>query len=321
MPRWVFRISPTCRSIVWSGLSELIGSWKIMVMSLPRTLRNSRAETLRRSCPLNLISPEGWLAAPGRSCRIDNAVTDLPDPDSPTSPSVSPRRTSKEMCRTASVTVVPCVKRTERSRIERSDSGLGGTGPIGFFIGLFHEGFARIEGVADGLADKDQQRQHDRDNEEAGETQPRRGDVALALRQQLAQRWRANWKPEAEEIEGSQRRDRTVEDEGQERQRCHHGVWQQVLEHDGEIGDAEGAGGIDVFEIAAAQELGAHQPNQMRPREEEKDAEQDPERRHDHRGKDQQQIEHRDRRPDLDEALEQKVDPPTEIALNRPRGD
>ena len=30
-------ISPTCRSIVCSGLSELIGSWNTMVMSSPRT--------------------------------------------------------------------------------------------------------------------------------------------------------------------------------------------------------------------------------------------------------------------------------------------
>ena len=36
-----------------------------------------------------------------------------------------------------------------------------------------------------------------------------------------------------------------------------------------------------------------------------------------HRGDDEQQVERRDRRPDLDEALEDEVDPAAEIALHR----
>jgi hypothetical protein len=46
-----FRISPICCSIVCSGLSEVIGSWKIMVMSLPRTLRISRSLMSAGPCP------------------------------------------------------------------------------------------------------------------------------------------------------------------------------------------------------------------------------------------------------------------------------
>ena len=38
------RTSFTCRSIVCSGLSDVIGSWKIMEMRLPRTCRSSRVE-------------------------------------------------------------------------------------------------------------------------------------------------------------------------------------------------------------------------------------------------------------------------------------
>ena len=40
MPRCTSSISPTCRSTVCSGLSEVIGSWKIIEISLPRTLRS-----------------------------------------------------------------------------------------------------------------------------------------------------------------------------------------------------------------------------------------------------------------------------------------
>ncbi len=40
--------------------------------------------------------PEGLLPPDGRSCSSDNAVTDLPEPDSPTSASVSPRSSVKD---------------------------------------------------------------------------------------------------------------------------------------------------------------------------------------------------------------------------------
>jgi hypothetical protein len=38
-------------SIVWSGLSEVISSWKMMVMSLPRTSRICRGAMVNRSWP------------------------------------------------------------------------------------------------------------------------------------------------------------------------------------------------------------------------------------------------------------------------------
>jgi hypothetical protein len=52
--------------------------------------------------------PDGWLAAGyGRSFITDNAVTDLPEPDSPTSATVSPFFTPNEMRSTASVVRPP----------------------------------------------------------------------------------------------------------------------------------------------------------------------------------------------------------------------
>ena len=49
--------------MVWSGLSEVIGSWKIIVILLPRTLLSSRSSAASRFLPSNRISPDGWLAA------------------------------------------------------------------------------------------------------------------------------------------------------------------------------------------------------------------------------------------------------------------
>jgi hypothetical protein len=46
----------TC-SPTGAGLSELIGSWKIMAMRLPRTSMISSSESLVRSMPSNRIPP------------------------------------------------------------------------------------------------------------------------------------------------------------------------------------------------------------------------------------------------------------------------
>ena len=128
-------------------------------------------------------------------------------------------------------------------------------------------------------------------------------------------------KPEAEKVERGQRGDRAVQDEGHEGERRHHGVGQQVLEDDAEVGQAERPGRRHIFEIAGAQEFRAHHADQSHPGKGEQDAEQDPEIGLDHRRDDDQQIELRHAGPDLDEALEQEIGPAAEIALHRAGGD
>ena len=51
--------SSTCCSIVCSGLSDVIGSWKIMEILLPLILRNAPCGSDSRFAPLNRILPEG----------------------------------------------------------------------------------------------------------------------------------------------------------------------------------------------------------------------------------------------------------------------
>ena len=53
---------------------------------------------------------------------IDSADTDFPEPDSPTSATVSPLATSNETLSTASISRGPWRKVTERSRTERRSS-------------------------------------------------------------------------------------------------------------------------------------------------------------------------------------------------------
>ncbi len=74
-----------------TGFSDVIGSWKIIEMSLPRIVSSSLSSISARSRPSNRMR-EPSAIRPGRSTsRItESAVTDLPLPDSPTTPSVPP---------------------------------------------------------------------------------------------------------------------------------------------------------------------------------------------------------------------------------------
>ena len=80
--------------------SEVVGSSAMitdgdeeMAISPPRTAIICSSENVKRSRPLSTTWPPTMRPA-GRGTKrmIDSAVTDLPDPDSPTIPSVSPRR-------------------------------------------------------------------------------------------------------------------------------------------------------------------------------------------------------------------------------------
>ena len=52
-------ISPICRSMVWSGLSEVIGSWNTIVMPAPRISRNSASRHFQHVAALEEDLPAG----------------------------------------------------------------------------------------------------------------------------------------------------------------------------------------------------------------------------------------------------------------------
>src|SRR3981081_2702580 len=89
-------VSPIWRPTVSTGLRLVIGSWKIIEMSLPRMARISRSESCSRSFPWKRTEPAILPGGSGMSRISDMAVTDLPQPDSPTMASVSPSSTWKE---------------------------------------------------------------------------------------------------------------------------------------------------------------------------------------------------------------------------------
>ncbi len=110
-------MSPTVRL----GFSDEIGSWKIIWMCV-RLWRISSSERSARSTPLNVTLPEvgrgNWMIA--------RPLVDLPQPDSPTSPRVSPDLMSKLMPLTAfTVRPRPTGNSTTRSSTVTSTSSPG----------------------------------------------------------------------------------------------------------------------------------------------------------------------------------------------------
>src|SRR5882724_6908951 len=100
-PWWIRSVSPIWRPTVSTGLRLVIGSWKIIEMSLPRMSRISRSDNCRRSLPWKRTEPAILPGGSGMSRISDIAVTDLPQPDSPTMASVSPSSIWKETPSTA----------------------------------------------------------------------------------------------------------------------------------------------------------------------------------------------------------------------------
>ena len=86
---WTWSTSATCRPTVSTGFSELIGSWKMYAMSRPRAARRALAGARRSSCPCSRTEPS-ILALRGSSPARLIDVTLLPQPDSPTMPTISP---------------------------------------------------------------------------------------------------------------------------------------------------------------------------------------------------------------------------------------
>ena len=78
-----------------------MGSWKIIEILLPLKLVRNFLFDSRISWFSNFIDDlSEYLTVPsGRSCKSDKAVTDLPEPDSPTKDSVLPFSIWKEMVR------------------------------------------------------------------------------------------------------------------------------------------------------------------------------------------------------------------------------
>ena len=81
--------------MVLTGFRAVIGSWKIMPISPPRTEHISRSDSEKSSFPPSVADPLR-IEPGGRRPMIDKAVMDFPEPDSPTTPKVIPGSISSD---------------------------------------------------------------------------------------------------------------------------------------------------------------------------------------------------------------------------------
>ena len=110
--------SPSWLETVNDGSSATIGSCEMYAMPVPRTDERTFLDAAFRSTPSNTTLPRTTAPAPRLPSTAD-AVTVLPQPDSPTMPSDFPGSTSKLTRRTTSRPP----NDTERSRTDSTASG------------------------------------------------------------------------------------------------------------------------------------------------------------------------------------------------------
>src|SRR5690348_3872855 len=251
-PWWSRSGSATCQPVRYTGLSEVIGSWKIIAISLPRTSRISSSVFLVRSWPLNTTLPLTIL--PGRCSRMMlNAVTDFPHPDSPTMPSVSPGWSSNETPSTALTVpsvVLKTVCRSLTSRRGCVNSGL-------------QTGIERIpDRVAEDVGGEDRDEDHD-----AWEVDQPGGviEVALGLGQHVAPAGGRRLDAQAEEVEGRLDQDDLADAQaGRDDQHGQH-VGQKVPEHHPEVAPSDRARGQDEVALLHRKDLATHQARNAAP--------------------------------------------------------
>src|SRR5262245_61171306 len=254
--------------MVWTGLNDDIGSWKMSAISAPRIARISspsgvsfaRSTTRSASARPGTARRRNWISPstirPGRSTipRIDRAVTLLPQPLSPTMPSVPPGCRSKVTPSTALTVPSSWGKYVFRPRTERS--AWPPLAPIG------------IGRVAQSIAQEVESHDDD-DHGHGGKHQPggdrHRLDI-LGLLQQDSPADRGRPQAQTEEAEGG-----LADDHRGQRQRGHrddmaHERWHHVHEDGPHLGTPDQPGGDHEVLFAHGQETPPHDSRQIRPR-------------------------------------------------------
>src|SRR3546814_4789138 len=103
-----------------TGFRAVMGSWKIIAIFSPRSRRRPRVGCFSTSTPCSRTWPATALSVRGFRPITAKAVTDLPDPDSPTTQRSSPASTEKLTPSTAKGRSAPLGRLTESPRMSRT---------------------------------------------------------------------------------------------------------------------------------------------------------------------------------------------------------
>src|SRR5882672_9929239 len=313
---------------VWTGLNEDIGSWKMRAISAPRMDRISEpfGASFARSTtwPVSVSSGAGRrkrispsTIQPGRSTirRMDLAVTLLPQPLSPTIPSVAPGYKSKLTPSTAFTSPSSCGKYVFKFRTDSSGWPAPATGDSRMMSSLPAIG---VGGIPQSIA-QEVERHDDDDHRHGREHEPGRDghrlDVLGLLQQDApADRGRAQAEPQeaqrglADDHRGQGQRGGR---DDVARERGHH-----VDEDRAHLAAPDQPGRDHEIFFAHGEKPAADDPGQLGPaqhRDDDRDGEVDLEDRplpRERRGQPHPQGNGRDRAQDLDRPLDQRVDDP-----------
>src|SRR5690242_7825475 len=118
-------ISVSWLPIFMTGLSDVIGSWKTIASCAPQRPRSSSSVAVTRSWPSNMAEPDRSTFFFGSRPMMLRDSTVLPEPDSPTTPSVRPRSSEKLTPSTARASPRGVLNAVLRSTTSRSGPSSG----------------------------------------------------------------------------------------------------------------------------------------------------------------------------------------------------
>src|SRR6266851_4000432 len=278
--RWSISGSPTCHPTLKTGFRDVIGSWKIIAIDSPRIPCISDSLSFVRSVPSYMTRPPTTRPGGGISRIRLSAVTDLPLPDSPTMPSVSPALSSNETPSTA---------------------------------------FTTPSGVENCVAKKVGGQDREEDHHPRPDHQPARVEKErLGVGEHVAPAWYRRVDAKAEEVKCRfDEDDRTQVEASENDQHVQH-VGQEVADDQANVAGAKGTGGHHEVTRAHRQHLAADESRDASPADRGDDQresdcvglEQD---RHEDEKEDR-----RDGENDVDEAHEDAVDQPSVVAGHQP---
>src|SRR5258708_26259412 len=223
-----------------TGLSDDIGSWKMMAMREPRSFCIAGRGRSSSDCPSKATRPP-TVALRGSSPRIALAVRLLPDPLSPTRPSASPGAMASDTPRTASVPL-----RGKATRRPSTDSSATADAP---------------HLVGQPVADQADEEADDDDRQPGKQHHPGRGEHQIAaLGDHQPPFGRRRLYAEAEEAQGRAKLDVEHEVAHREDEGRRDGVGQDVPEHDPPVAEAEAARRQHIFPRPQPQHLAADDP-------------------------------------------------------------
>src|SRR2546425_2898965 len=267
----------------------------------------------------------------GMSRMSERAVTVLPQPDSPTSPSVSPAASSKDTPSTARTTpsrVKNCVCRSLTARSSGTPLPFPSKAAesTGQCLGLH----PRVERVAKAVADEGEGQHDDRDAERWKQDRPGRGredHESLVDHHAPGRRWRLDPDTEERQRRLGEHRARDAERDGDDDGREH--VRKEVPYHDAPRLGTDRTRGLDELAFLQGEHLAADQPRHADPvhqgdgDEHEHEASAEiagrgvPQHRHDDEEEEQvgERVDH------VGDAHEQVVDPTAVVAGEHPDAD